>query len=143
FLNINLNSSDKKEIKQDKKYDIGIMVRVPDASGVLTGKVNEDTIFKENDHRSYRKKEWIIEAMKKIDKIKPIANSRGWNIAQLAIKFILSKEPISTVIPTVVDIEELESFVEMSDGKYLNRSELNQIEEMYENNFYVNSVIHN
>jgi aryl-alcohol dehydrogenase-like predicted oxidoreductase len=140
---LNINSSDKKEIKQDKKYDIGIMVRVPDASGVLTGKVNEDTIFKENDHRSYRKKEWIIEAMKKIDKIKPIADFRGWNIAQLAIKFILSKEPISTVIPTVLDIEELESFVEMSDGKYLNRSELNQIEEMYENNFYVNSVIHN
>jgi len=143
FLNINLNSSDKNEVKQDKKYDIGIMVRVPDASGVLTGKVNEDTIFKENDHRSYRKKEWIIEAMKKIDKIKPIADSRDWNIAQLAIKFILSKESISTVIPTVLDIEELESFVEMSDGKYLNRSEVNQIEEMYENNFYVNSVIQN
>ena len=143
FLNINLNSSDKKEVKQDKKYDVGIMVRVPDASGVLTGKVNEDTVFKENDHRSYRKKEWIIEAMKKIDKIKPIADSRGWNIPQLAIKFILSNEPISTVIPTVLNIEELESFVDMSDGKYLNRSELNQIEEMYENNFFVNSVIHN
>ena len=28
------------------------MVRVPDASGVLTGKVNKDTVFDKNDHRS-------------------------------------------------------------------------------------------
>lgn len=142
FLNNYLNSSSKsKDNQRNKTYDVGIMVRVPDASGVLTGKVNESTIFKENDHRKYRKKEWITEAMKKIDKIRPIAESKGWSIAQLAIKFILSEEPISTVIPTVLDIEELESFVDMSDGNYLNKSELREIKELYENNFYVNSVI--
>jgi aryl-alcohol dehydrogenase-like predicted oxidoreductase len=141
FLNANINSSSNKESQQDKTYNVGIMVRVPDASGVLTGKVNESTIFKENDHRSYRKKEWILEAMKKIDKIRPIAESRGWSIQQLSIKFILSDEPISTVIPTVLDIEELESFVEMSDGNYLNKSELKQIQELYENNFNVNDMI--
>jgi aryl-alcohol dehydrogenase-like predicted oxidoreductase len=48
-----------------KKYDVGIMVRVPDASGVLTGKVDEKTVFDKNDHRASRKKEWINEAMKK------------------------------------------------------------------------------
>ena len=32
--------------------DVGLMVRVPDASGVLTGKVNKDTVFDKNDHRS-------------------------------------------------------------------------------------------
>ena len=36
------------------------MVRVPDASGVLTGKVNEKTVFEKNDHRSSRKREWIV-----------------------------------------------------------------------------------
>ncbi|HEX6029403.1 MAG TPA: aldo/keto reductase, partial [Nitrososphaeraceae archaeon] len=49
--------------------DVGIMVRVPDASGVLTGKVNEKTAFDKNDHRSNRKKEWILEAMQKVEKM--------------------------------------------------------------------------
>lgn len=143
FLNADIDAQNNKKNIQDKTYDVGIMVRVPDASGVLTGKVTEATILKENDHRSYRKKEWIIEAMKKIEKMRPIAESRGWTIAQLAIKFILSQEPISVVIPTVLDIEELDSFAEMADGKYLNKFEMNQIQELYENNFYVSSMIQN
>ena len=39
-----------------KENRVGIMVRVPDASGVLTGKVNEKTVFDKNDHRRQQKK---------------------------------------------------------------------------------------
>jgi aryl-alcohol dehydrogenase-like predicted oxidoreductase len=46
-------------IKAGEEKDVGIMSRVPDASGILTGKVNENTTFNKNDHRSVRKKEWI------------------------------------------------------------------------------------
>jgi aryl-alcohol dehydrogenase-like predicted oxidoreductase len=116
--------------------DVGLMVRVPDASGVLTGKVNMDTVFDKNDHRSTRKKEWIAEAIKKVEKIKPIADSRGWTVAELAIKFILSQNKVTTVLPTVVDSEEIEIFAQMSDGKYLQRDELESISELYENNFF-------
>ena len=101
--------------------DVGIMVRVPDASGVLTGKVNEKTAFDKNDHRSNRKKEWIIEAMQKVEKMKPIANARGWSISQLAIKFILSQKEISIVLPTVIEVEEIESFAKMAYGKYYSK----------------------
>ena len=117
--------------------DVGIMVRVPDASGVLTGKVNEKTAFDKNDHRSNRKKEWIIEAMQKVEKMKPIANARGWSISQLAIKFILSQKEISIVLPTVIDVEEIESFAEMADGKYLSENEMAEITNLYNNNFYI------
>jgi len=117
--------------------DVGIMVRVPDASGVLTGKVNEKTAFDKNDHRSNRKKEWILEAMQKIEKMKPIANGRGWSISQLAIKFILSQKEISIVLPTVIDVGEIESFVEMADGNYLNENEMAEIIDLYNNNFYI------
>ena len=37
-----------------------------------------------NDHRSIRKKEWIVRSMKKIEKLKPIADSHGWNITEIA-----------------------------------------------------------
>lgn len=117
--------------------DVGIMVRVPDASGVLTGKVNEKTAFDKNDHRSNRKKEWIIEAMQKVEKMKPIANARGWSISQLALKFILSQKEISIVLPTVIDVEEIESFAEMADGNYLSENEMAEITDLYNNNFYI------
>jgi aryl-alcohol dehydrogenase-like predicted oxidoreductase len=123
------------------KNNVGVMARVPDASGVLTGKVSEKTVFDKNDHRGNRKKEWIIEAIQKIEKIKPIANANGWNISQLAIKFILSQMAISVVIPTAIDIEEIEMFVAMSDGKYLNENELAQITDLYNNNFYIKPII--
>jgi len=120
--------------------NVGIMVRVPDASGLLTGKVNADTKFDKNDHRSFRKQEFIIEAMQKMEKMKPLASSRGWNITELAIKFILSQKQVSVILPTMVSIEEIEQFTSLSDGNYLNSTETAEMEMMYERNFYVRSV---
>jgi aryl-alcohol dehydrogenase-like predicted oxidoreductase len=124
-------------MKAAAQNDVGIMVRVPDASGLLTGKVTADTKFDKNDHRSFRKQEFIKEAMQKIDNMKPLASGKGWNITELAIKFILSQPQISVVLPTMVSTEEIEMFAAISDGKYLSTSESAQLEEMYEKNFYV------
>ncbi len=123
-----------------QKHDVGVMVRVPDASGLLTGKVNTSTKFDRNDHRSYRTQEFIKVAMQKIDNMRPIADSRGWNITELAIKFILSQPQISVVLPTVVSMEEMEMFASISDGNYLSSAESAKLTEMYENNFYVKPV---
>ena len=124
-------------LKAGEEKDVGIMARVPDASGILTGKVNENTTFNKNDHRSVRKKEWITEALKKVENMKAIADKKGWNITELAIKFILSHKAISVVLPTMISIEEIDKFSEISDGKYLEAHELEQVSEMYLNNFYV------
>jgi hypothetical protein len=48
---------------------------------------------------------------------------------------------ISIVIPTAIDIEEIEMFADMSDGKYLNENELSQITDLYNNNFYIEPII--
>jgi aryl-alcohol dehydrogenase-like predicted oxidoreductase len=126
----------------DKKNNsVGIMVRVPDASGVLTGKVNESTVMDKNDHRSIRKKDWIVRSMKKIEKLKPMADTHGWNITEIAIKYILSQEQISVVLPTVTSIEEIDVFAQLSDGNYLNTNEKKDIEQMYKNNFYLPDLL--
>jgi aryl-alcohol dehydrogenase-like predicted oxidoreductase len=127
-------------IRAAERHDVGIMVRVPDASGLLTGKVTADTNFDKNDHRAFRKREFILEAMQKIDNMKPIANNKGWNITELAIKFILSQKQISVVLPTMISIEEIEMFASLSDGNYLNSSESAKVEEMFDKNFYVQTV---
>lgn len=120
-----------------KEKDVGIMARVPDASGILTGKVNEKTTFDKNDHRSARKREWISEALKKVETMKSISDKKGWDITELAIKFILSHEQISVILPTMISVEEIDRFSQISDGKYLDLKEMKNISEMYNNNFYV------
>ena len=115
--------------------DVGIIVRVPDASGILTGKVKADTTFDKNDHRGNRKREWILEALQKVEKMRNIAESKGLNITELAFKFILSQREISVVLPTILDITEVETVANMSDGNYLDEKVMVQISELYNNNF--------
>jgi aryl-alcohol dehydrogenase-like predicted oxidoreductase len=122
---------------QARLNEVGLVVRVPDASGVLTGKVNENTVFDKNDHRNTRKRDWILQAMRKIEKLKSLSDSNGWDMTELAVKFILSQKEVSVVLPTVVDVEEIEMFSQMSDGKYLTDSELSRIAELYDNSFFV------
>ena len=111
--------------------NVGILVRVPDASGILTGKVNADTKIDEKDHRSVRKGEWIKASLKKVEQLRPIADRNGLSIKELAIKFILSKEGISSVFPTVISEEEIQTFSDMSNGKYLNNSDMKEIDQLY------------
>ena len=113
------------------KNDVGILVRVPDASGILTGKVNADTKIDEKDHRSVRKGEWIKASLQKVESLRPIAERNGLSITELAIKFIISKNGISSVFPTVISEEEIENFASMSDGKYLSDSDMKEIDQLY------------
>lgn len=114
-------------IKEAEKNNVGILVRVPDASGILTGKVTAQTKISEKDHRSVRSGDWVQEALRKVDQLMPVAKRNGLNITELAIKFILSQNPVSSVLPTVVSEEEIEMFSAMSDGKYLSDSDKNEI----------------
>lgn len=118
-------------IQQAEKKEVGILVRVPDASGILTGKVNADTKIDQKDHRSVRKGEWIKSALDKVEQLRPIAERNGLSIPELAIKFILSKGAVASVLPTVVSIEEIEQFAAMSDGKYLSSSDMSEIASLY------------
>ncbi len=113
------------------KKNVGILVRVPDASGILTGKVKADTKIDEKDHRSVRKGEWIKASLKKVEQLQPIAKRNGLNITELAIKFILSKKGISSVLPTVISTEEIEQFASMSDGKYIPVADMKEIDDLY------------
>lgn len=118
-------------IDNASKKNVGILVRVPDASGILTGKVNADTKIDEKDHRSVRKGEWIKASLKKVEQLRPIAKRNDLSITELAIKFILTKNAVSSVLPTVVSTDEIESFAAMSDGRYLSSTDMKEIGELY------------
>lgn len=90
-----------------------------------------ETIIPSNDHRKDRKQEWRHDALRKVEQFRPIAERNGLNITEFAIKFILSKKSIASVLPTVVSIEEIETFAAISDGKYLNSIDMKEIDDLY------------
>jgi aryl-alcohol dehydrogenase-like predicted oxidoreductase len=104
----------KKAIEQN----VGIIVRVPLASGLLAGQYNQSTIFGEGDHRNFnRNGEYFDkgETFSGVDyniAIDAVENIRGAfpeneNMAELAIRWILDHEAVSTVIPGASNPEQV------------------------------------
>ena len=118
-------------MRKAEEKNVGILVRVPEASGILTGKVNADTKFGDNDHRSVRKLEWIKASLKKVEQLKPIAERYGLNITEFAMKFMMTKKGFASVLPTMISEEEVINYAEMADGKYISDSDMKEIDEMY------------
>ena len=69
--------------------------------------------------------------MKKVEELKPIADRNELTITELAIKFILSKEGISSVFPTVISEDEIQTFSDMTNGNYLSNSDMREVNELY------------
>ncbi len=109
-----------------KKKNVAVIVRGPLASGLLTGEINRDTIFAENDHRNYNIKgeafdigdtfsgvnfEKGIEAVEQLKKIVP----DNFSLSTLALKWILSHDAVSVVIPGAVNKSQVEINARTSD----------------------------
>ena len=73
-----------------------ILVRVPHASGLLEGGYSENTTFDANDHRSHRlstdamRKQWLLDGIKKIEKLDFVAGDAGRTLGQMAIQWLLT-----------------------------------------------------
>ncbi len=113
------------------------LVRVPHSSGLLEGKFNKDTTFSANDHRSFRKKEWLEEGLKKLDAVQFLLSGGQRTIGQAALQFVLSEPAVASVLPNIYNAEQLDEFAKASDVPHLSRQELQQLEELYKKNFGV------
>ncbi len=111
--------------------DVGVLARVPEASGILTGKVTADTRIDEKDHRSVRKGEWIRASLQKVEQLRPIADRNGLTITELAMKFIMSRKGLASVLPTVTGVDEIVAYAEMADGRYIPESDMREIDRLY------------
>ena len=118
-------------MEKAQQKDVGVLVRVPEASGILTGKVNAETKIDEKDHRSVRKGEWIKASLKKVEQLRPIAERNELTITELAMKFIMTKKGFASVFPTIVSEEEIINYVEMTKGNYISVSDMKEIEQIY------------
>ena len=96
--------------EQATARDKGVIVRVPLASGLLTGKMTRATNFAADDHRNYNRHGQAfdvgetfsgldygtgLEAVEELRSLIPV----GWSMAQFALRWILMFDAVSTVIP--------------------------------------------
>lgn len=129
-------------IAQANKQDVGILARVPLASGLLSGKYTKDTVFPENDHRNFNKdgKAFYVgetfgglpfeKAIELVDQVRWIADGRN-NLAQASIKWLLQQEGISTVIPGFKNPEQVTSNIAATSVKDFSSAELEKLSDFY------------
>ena len=90
--------------------DVGILARVPLASGLLTGKMSRDSRFAPDDHRSFNREGEAFDkgetfsgvpfevGLAAVEELRPLVPA-GATMAQFALRWILMFEAVSTVIP--------------------------------------------
>ena len=118
----------------------GVMARVPTSSGLLDDNLTSDTTFPEGDHRRHRPRQWLVEGLQKIARIRFLCeNGSARTMAQAALRFILDSGA-TTVIPTITSEAELEEYAGAADVPQLSGAELARVGELYERNFDVEPV---
>jgi myo-inositol catabolism protein IolS len=87
-------------LPQAEHADMGVIVKAPLASGILSGKFNKNTIFDGRDFRSILyPRERLNQGVNVMDFLKPLAGEIGLSLPQLALKYCLMRREVSSVIP--------------------------------------------
>ena len=96
---------------------VGILARVPLASGLLTGKLRPDTRFPADDHRTYNREGQKFDkgetlsgvpyevGLAAVERLRGIVPA-GWTMAQLALRWILMFEGVTCAIPGARDARQ-------------------------------------
>jgi len=110
----------------------GVIARVPHASDALTGRFTPDTVFPATDHRSFRKREWLLRALRKVEQLDFLCERR--TIGQAAIAWLLSNPGVTTVLPTMTTADEVREYAGAADLA-LTDAEVARVRELYESDF--------
>jgi aryl-alcohol dehydrogenase-like predicted oxidoreductase len=93
-----------------RERQVGILARVPLASGLLTGKFRPDTHFAPNDHRSFNRHGEAFDqgetfsgveyetGLEAVEELRPFV-PQGWTMAQFALRWILMFPEVTSAIP--------------------------------------------
>jgi aryl-alcohol dehydrogenase-like predicted oxidoreductase len=123
--------------------NVGIIVRVPLASGLLTGKFTPSTIFNPDDHRAFNRHGEAFDkgetfagvdflmglnAVEEIKKLFPADST----LASMALKWILMFPEVSCIIPGASRPEQILSNLKASELPDLSKDQMEGIKQIYE-----------
>lgn len=122
-----------------KMNNIGVIARVPFDEGSLTGKIAVDTVFPEGDFRNrYFKGDRKREVVEHVEPLKALLEGGEANsLPELALRFVLSNDVVSTVIPGMRRVVHVEENCAVSDGRRLSASLMSELKRhRWEKDFY-------
>jgi len=126
-----------------REAGVGIIARVPLASGLLSGKYTKDTVFGADDHRTYNRHGEAfdqgetfsgvdfatgVEAAAEFSALVP----DGFTPAQLALAWILQQPGVTTVIPGARNPEQARANVAAAKLPALAQTTLDAIQDLYD-----------
>lgn len=128
--------------KEARRKNVAVIVRVPLASGLLSGKINRETAFAADDHRSFNRHgeafdvgetfagvpfEVGLQAVEEVRKLVPA----GASMAAFALKWILTNEAVTVVIPGARNAEQARSNAAAADLAALSDDVMTATREVY------------
>jgi aryl-alcohol dehydrogenase-like predicted oxidoreductase len=113
-------SAEESLLTLAREKGIGVIVKAPLCSGLLTGKYNKNSFFAANDFRAvlYPREEFL-KIVDVVDALRPVAGEEGLTLAQLALKFCLARPEISAAVPGAKTPGQILENVRASDGRGL------------------------
>ncbi|MFZ6033898.1 MAG: aldo/keto reductase [Melioribacter sp.] len=134
-----------------KKRKVGILARVPLASGLLTGKMKPDTNFEPDDHRAFNRHGESFDkgetfagidyevGLKAVEELKSICPS-GMTMAQFALRWILMNDAVTCAIPGAKSEKQALYNFASGDLPQLPDEIMSNIKEIYEK--YIYNYVH-
>ncbi|REL38975.1 aldo/keto reductase [Rhodohalobacter sp. SW132] len=125
-----------------QEKNVGIIVRVPLASGLLTGKFSKETTFGEKDHRNFNREgkffdvgetfsgipyEKGVEAVNELKEILPDDE----NLVHLALRWVLMSDEVSCVIPGASSVDHVKSNAEAAEKPPVSDEIMKEIDRVY------------
>jgi aryl-alcohol dehydrogenase-like predicted oxidoreductase len=112
-----------------EEMDVAVIARVPFDEGTLTGTLTKETTFPDDDWRSgYFTQENLIPSVDRADALRPLI-PEGSSMAELALRFILSHPAVSTIIPGMRKLKNVDSNMAASDAGPLDTELLAKLRE--------------
>jgi len=129
--------------EQALKKKVGILARVPLASGMLTGKLTANSQFEDDDHRKFNRNGESFDrgetfsgvdyntglaAVQELKKICP----QGITLAQFALRWILMFEAVSCTIPGAKRPSQVDDNMAVAEMPALSQDVMEQVKTIYD-----------
>ncbi len=106
-------------MKTAAEKGIAVVARQPLSSGLLSGQLNADTVFAENDYRKTWPREKFLTNLERVEEIKSIVGDKARSLPQAALKFILAHPAVCSVIPGMMTPAQVDDGVSTSGSSPL------------------------
>ncbi len=117
---------------------IGIIVRVPLDEGGLSALITADTQFPAGDFRvQYFRGERKQQIVERVSKLNKLLGAEAATIPELALRYTLSHPAVSTVIPGMRSVKNVQANCSLSDGRLLSQKMMLELKNhRWDRNFY-------